>query len=90
MVFSYLRRYLRARKLYLEVTRELSSFSDYELSDFGVNRADIARLAKNAAAEAWKERPRAVASRAPAKPGPLEGAGGKTIGAPMGAAPQSP
>jgi uncharacterized protein YjiS (DUF1127 family) len=40
-----LKRYLRARRAYRNVFRELSSYSDHELHDIGIDRADIPEIA---------------------------------------------
>ncbi len=91
MVFNYVRRYFRARRAYWGVVEELACFSDYELSDIGVNRAEIMRLAKNAAAETWKEPPRPLASQTQSKHDRLEaGWGGRSWGLGWAQRPRSP
>lgn len=47
-----LRRFFRARTVYWNVVRELSFYSDRELHDIGIDRADVPEIAKAAAAEA--------------------------------------
>jgi uncharacterized protein YjiS (DUF1127 family) len=49
MDFSFIRRYLQARRAYLQVIRELSSYTDRELRDLGIDRADIEHIARSAA-----------------------------------------
>jgi uncharacterized protein YjiS (DUF1127 family) len=41
-----LKRYLRARRAYRNAFRELSSYSDHELHDIGIDRADIPEIAQ--------------------------------------------
>jgi uncharacterized protein YjiS (DUF1127 family) len=52
MAFSFLRRYLRARNVYWNVVRELSCYTDRELHDIGIDRADIRDIAETAAHQA--------------------------------------
>jgi uncharacterized protein YjiS (DUF1127 family) len=52
MGFAFFRRYFRARHVYWNVMRELSYYTDRELHDIGVDRADIPEIARAAAAEA--------------------------------------
>jgi uncharacterized protein YjiS (DUF1127 family) len=49
MSFSYIRRFFRERRVYWLVVRELSSYSDRELHDIGIDRADIDHIAREAA-----------------------------------------
>ena len=49
MDLSFFRRYLRARNVYWNVMRELSTYSDRELHDLGIDRADIEHIAREAA-----------------------------------------
>ena len=49
MFVTYLLSKLRAYKLYRETARELAQLSDRELSDLGIARLDIARVAREAA-----------------------------------------
>jgi uncharacterized protein YjiS (DUF1127 family) len=52
MAFAFVRRYLRTRSVYWNVVRELSAYSDRDLHDIGIDRADISHIAKAAAQEA--------------------------------------
>jgi len=52
MKLTFFRRYFRARNVYWNVVRELSCYTDRELHDLGIDRADITDIAKTAAAEA--------------------------------------
>lgn len=52
MAFDLFRRYFRARHLYWNTVRELSCYSDRELHDIGIDRADIPTIAKQAASQA--------------------------------------
>ena len=52
MAFKFFRRYFRARSVYWSVTRELSCYTDRELHDLGIDRADIPDIAREAAAQA--------------------------------------
>ena len=45
-------RFLRARRLYWSVLQELSAYSDRELHDIGIDRADIHQIARLASQEA--------------------------------------
>jgi uncharacterized protein YjiS (DUF1127 family) len=49
MDFSFFRRYFHARHVYWSVVRELSAYSDRELHDIGIDRADIEAIAHEAA-----------------------------------------
>jgi uncharacterized protein YjiS (DUF1127 family) len=49
MDFSFFKRYFRARSVYWNVVRELSSYTDRELHDLGIDRADIGQIAREAA-----------------------------------------
>jgi uncharacterized protein YjiS (DUF1127 family) len=40
-----IKRYLRGRRAYRTAYRELSSYSDHELHDIGIDRADIREIA---------------------------------------------
>ena len=44
-----LTRFLRARRVYWSVLRELTNYSDRELHDIGIDRADIEHIARQAA-----------------------------------------
>ena len=44
-------RYLRARRAYWNVVQELSQYSDRELHDIGIDRADIHEIATLASKE---------------------------------------
>jgi uncharacterized protein YjiS (DUF1127 family) len=46
-----LTRFLRRRRIYLNALRELSSYSDHELHDIGIDRADIHEIARLASQE---------------------------------------
>ncbi len=52
MKFNDLRRFFRSRNVYWNVVRELSYYSDRELHDLGIDRADIPEIAKAAAHQA--------------------------------------
>ena len=52
MNFASFRRYFRARHVYWNVVRELSYYTDRELHDLGIDRADIPGIAEQAAAQA--------------------------------------
>ena len=43
-----LTRFLRARRTYWSVVQELSDYSDRELHDIGIDRADIYHIAREA------------------------------------------
>jgi uncharacterized protein YjiS (DUF1127 family) len=49
MKFEFIRRYFRERRAYWNVIRELSTYSDRELHDLGIDRADIEQIAREAA-----------------------------------------
>ena len=51
MGFTFLRKYFRSRNVYWNVVRELSYYTDRELHDLGIDRADIQQIARTAAAE---------------------------------------
>ncbi len=44
-------RFLRARRTYWSVIQELSNYSDRELHDIGIDRADIREIARLASRE---------------------------------------
>ncbi len=44
-------RFLRARRTYWNVVQELSSYTDRELHDIGIDRADIHAIARLASRE---------------------------------------
>ena len=46
-----LARFLRTRRTYWNVVQELSNYSDRELHDIGIDRADIHEIARLAARE---------------------------------------
>jgi uncharacterized protein YjiS (DUF1127 family) len=46
-----LMRFLRARRTYWSVVQELSTYSDRELHDIGIDRADIHEIARLASRE---------------------------------------
>ena len=46
-----LMRFLRARRAYWSTVQELSDYSDRELHDIGIDRADIHKIARVAARE---------------------------------------
>ena len=48
MNFSFIRQFLRDRRVYLSVIRELSTYTDRELQDLGIDRADIEHIARSA------------------------------------------
>ena len=52
MKFDLVRRFFRSRNVYWNVMRELSYYSDRELHDLGIDRADIPDIAKQAAQQA--------------------------------------
>jgi uncharacterized protein YjiS (DUF1127 family) len=52
MGFTFFRRYFHARSVYWNVVRELSYYTDRELHDIGIDRADIPQIARTAASEA--------------------------------------
>jgi uncharacterized protein YjiS (DUF1127 family) len=49
MMLEFIRRYFRERRAYWNVIRELSTYSDRELHDLGIDRADIEQIAREAA-----------------------------------------
>jgi uncharacterized protein YjiS (DUF1127 family) len=46
-----LTRFLRARRVYWSVLQELSAYTDRELHDIGIDRADIHEIARLASRE---------------------------------------
>jgi uncharacterized protein YjiS (DUF1127 family) len=44
-------RFLRVRRVYWTVLRELSAYSDRELQDIGIDRADVPEIARMASRE---------------------------------------
>jgi uncharacterized protein YjiS (DUF1127 family) len=46
-----LTRFLRARRVYWSVLQELTAYSDRELHDIGIDRADIHEIARLASQE---------------------------------------
>ena len=51
MLFNFVR-FFRERRTYWSVVQELSNYSDHELHDIGIDRADIHQIARLAAKEA--------------------------------------
>jgi uncharacterized protein YjiS (DUF1127 family) len=51
MILLFLTRFLRTRRIYWDTVQELSRYSDRELGDIGINRADIHEIARLAARE---------------------------------------
>ena len=49
MNLSLVRRFFRTRQIYWNVIRELSAYTDRELHDIGIDRADIGLIAREAA-----------------------------------------
>jgi uncharacterized protein YjiS (DUF1127 family) len=49
-MFSF-SRFLRARRVYWSVLQELAAYSDRELHDIGIDRADIPEIARLASQE---------------------------------------
>ncbi|MGA2493738.1 MAG: DUF1127 domain-containing protein [Roseiarcus sp.] len=49
MNFSFIRRYFRERRVYSLVMQGLGSYTDRELHDLGIERADIELIAREAA-----------------------------------------
>lgn len=49
MKFSFIRRFFQERRVYWSVIHELSAYTDRELRDLGVDRADIEYIAREAA-----------------------------------------
>jgi uncharacterized protein YjiS (DUF1127 family) len=48
---SVIARFLRQRRVYWNVVHELSEYTDRELHDIGIDRADIHAIARLASAE---------------------------------------
>ena len=51
-MFTNIGRFFRERRTYWNVVQELSSYTDRELHDIGIDRADIHEIARLAAKEA--------------------------------------
>jgi uncharacterized protein YjiS (DUF1127 family) len=49
MAFEFVRRYLQARRVYVRTHCELSTCTERELHDLGIERADIEDIARQAA-----------------------------------------
>ncbi len=49
MAFDFLRRYLENRRVYLRTLRELSTCTDRELHELGIERGDIEDIARQSA-----------------------------------------
>ncbi len=49
MNFSFIRRFFRERRVYWSIVHELASYTDRELHDLGIDRADIDQIARDAA-----------------------------------------
>jgi uncharacterized protein YjiS (DUF1127 family) len=49
MKLAFITRYLEERRRYWKVLHELSSYTDRELQDIGIDRADVAQIARLAA-----------------------------------------
>jgi uncharacterized protein YjiS (DUF1127 family) len=49
MQFEAIRRYFRERRVYWNTMRELSTYTDLELRDLGIDRADVEHIALRAA-----------------------------------------
>ncbi|THD48162.1 MAG: DUF1127 domain-containing protein [Bradyrhizobium sp.] len=49
MNFDFILRYIRDRRTYWATVRELSAYTDRELRDIGIDRADIEHIARQAA-----------------------------------------
>ena len=49
MNFSFIRRFFKERRVYWTVIHELSSYTDRELTDLGIDRADFDHIAREAA-----------------------------------------
>ena len=49
MNLSFVGRFFRARQVYWSIVRELSAYTDRELHDLGIDRADIGQIAREAA-----------------------------------------
>jgi len=52
MMLFNIRRFFRERRAYWSVVQELAAYSDRELHDIGIDRADIAAIARLAAKQA--------------------------------------
>jgi uncharacterized protein YjiS (DUF1127 family) len=52
MILTSLTRFLRTRRVYWNTVQELSRYSDRELNDIGIARADIHEIARLAAQDA--------------------------------------
>ncbi len=48
MNLGFITRYFRTRSVYWKTVRELSEYSDRELHDIGIDRAEIPRIALEA------------------------------------------
>jgi uncharacterized protein YjiS (DUF1127 family) len=48
MNLSFITRFFRARQVYWSTLRELSAYTDRELHDLGIDRADIEQIAYQA------------------------------------------
>jgi uncharacterized protein YjiS (DUF1127 family) len=48
MNLSFITRYFRTRNVYWNVVRELNEYTDRELHDIGIDRAEIPRIALEA------------------------------------------
>ena len=48
MKLAFISRFLEQRRLYWNVINELSSYTDRDLQDIGIARADIAAIARQA------------------------------------------
>ncbi len=51
MKLTSVMRFLRARRTYWSIVQELSNYSDHELQDIGIDRADIHEIARLALRE---------------------------------------
>ena len=49
MKLSFITRFLEERRRYWNVLHELSTYTDRELQDIGIDRADIGHIARQAA-----------------------------------------
>ncbi|HLH48815.1 MAG TPA: DUF1127 domain-containing protein [Roseiarcus sp.] len=49
MKLAFIARYLEERRRYRKVLHELSAYTDRELQDIGIDRTDIADIARQAA-----------------------------------------
>lgn len=52
MKLNLFRRFFHSRNVYWNVVRELSYYSDRELHDLGIDRADVPEIARQAALQA--------------------------------------